>query len=109
VQDQLVTDDWELFDIVHTVLPTKMPLEQFYREYAGLWQHTLDTRYREQGRLAAYVGLLYALAARKVTLTAIRRGMRLGMANMLSKPETFLRAHRDSGARMEKVRPLLAG
>ncbi len=108
VQDKVVTDDWELFDIVHTVLPTKMPLDEFYREYAGLWQHTLDTRYREQGRLTAYVGLLYALAARKVTLTAIRRGMRLGMANMLSKPETFLRAHRESGARMKEIEPLLA-
>ena len=109
VQDQVVTDDWELFDIVHTVLPTKMPLDQFYREYAGLWQHTLDTRFREQGRLAAYVGLLYAIASRKVTLTAMRRGMRLGMANMLAKPDTFLRAHAQSSERMQKVQPLLAG
>ncbi len=109
VQDKVVTDDWELFDIVHTVLPTKMPLDDFYREYAGLWQHTLDTRFRIQGRLAAYVGLLYALAARKVTLTAMRRGMRLGMANMLAKPQTFLQAHEQSDARMADVQGLLAG
>jgi len=108
VQEQVVTDDWELYDIVHSVLPTKMPLHDFYREYAGLWQHTLDVRFKEQGRLAAYVGLLYALASRKVTLTAIRRGMRLGMANILSKPETFLQAHEQSEERMARVRPLLA-
>ena len=86
-----------------------MPLEDFYREYAGLWQHTLDTRFRIQGRLSAYVGLLYALAARKVTLSAMRRGMRLGMANMLAKPQTFLDAHEQSQARMADVEALLAG
>ena len=107
MQDQVVTDDFELYDIVHTVLPTKMPLHDFYREYAGLWQHTLDVRFKEQGRLAAYVGLLYAIASRKVTLTAMRRGMRLGMANILSKPETFLRAHEQSEARMQHVQSLL--
>ena len=107
VQDQVVTEDWELFDIVHTVLPTKMPLEDFYREYASLWQHTLNVRFRDQGRVKAYVGLLYALATGKVTLGAMRKGMRLGMANVLANPETFLAAHRDSEERLAKARSLI--
>ena len=49
VKQDLKTEDWELFDIAHTVLPTKLPLDEFYREYAGLWQHALDVRYKHQG------------------------------------------------------------
>src|SRR5262249_11569165 len=40
------TRDWELFDIAHAVLPTKLPLDEFYAQYAGLWKHALDVRYR---------------------------------------------------------------
>ena len=29
------THDWEMFDIVHAVLPTKLPLDEFYAEYSG--------------------------------------------------------------------------
>ena len=37
-----------MFDIVHAVLPTRLPLEEFYAEYSGLWRHVLDLRYRLQ-------------------------------------------------------------
>ncbi len=108
VQDQVNTEDWELFDIVHAVLPTKMSLQQFYQEYANLWKHTLDIRFRERGRLTAYVGMLAAFATGKVSLRAIRRGMRLGMANMLSNPDTFLKAHHESDQRLSDAKSLLA-
>jgi len=39
VEDEVVTHDWELYDIAHTVLPTKLPMDEFYKQYAGLWQH----------------------------------------------------------------------
>lgn len=85
------TSEWEMFDIVHTVLPTTLPLEEFYAEYSGLWQHALDVRYKLRGRLRTYVQLGAALATRKVTLKAVRNGMNI--AKVFSKPETFLRAH----------------
>jgi len=85
------THEWEMFDIVHTVLPTKLPLEDFYEEYSGLWQHALNVRYRMKGKLKTYVQLGAALATRKVTLKAVRSGMNI--AKVFSKPETFLRAH----------------
>ncbi len=31
----MTTDNWELFDIIHAVLPTRLPLDEFYEEYAG--------------------------------------------------------------------------
>jgi hypothetical protein len=81
-----------MFDIVHAVLPTKLPLEEFYAEYSALWRHVLDIRRREKGRLRTYVQLGAALATGKVTLGAVRKGMNL--AKVFSKPETFLEAHR---------------
>jgi len=92
------TNDWELFDIAHSVLPTKLPLDEFYREYAGLWKHALDVRYQVEGRIKTHLGLVAALATRRVTVSALRKGMRMG--SRLANPESFLRAHRESEARL---------
>ena len=101
VEGQVNTRDWELYDIAHTVLPTKLPLEEFYREYAGLWQHAMDVRYQVEGKLKTNLGLLAAIATRKVTLTAIRKGMRMG--SVLSDPASFMRAHDESAARLAEA------
>ena len=87
------TQEWEMFDIVHTVLPTKLPLEEFYAEYSGLWKHVMDVRYKHRGRVKTWLQLGAALATRKVTFQAVRKGMNI--AKVFSKPETFLSAHRD--------------
>jgi radical SAM superfamily enzyme YgiQ (UPF0313 family) len=107
-ESSINTQDWELFDIAHSVLPTKLPLLEFYREYAGLWKHGLDVRYRTEGKVKTYLGLVAALATGKVTLSAIRKGMRLGMGNVLSNPQSFLRAHDESAARLAEAESLLA-
>ena len=104
-QDTINTRDWELFDIAHTVLPTKLPLDEFYREYAGLWKHANDVRYQVNGRMKTHLGLIAALATRRVTFTAIRKGMRMG--NVLSDPATFLRAHGESEARLAEAASLV--
>ncbi len=88
---QITTQNWEMFDIVHAVLPTKLPLDEFYAEYSRLWQHVLDVRYKHRGKLKTYVQLGAALATGKVSLGAVRKGM--NMAKVFSRPETFLRAH----------------
>ncbi len=95
-QHQVTTHDWEMYDIIHAVLPTKLPLKDFYEEYSRLWRHVLDVRYRHRGRLRTYVGLGAALATGKVSLGAVRKGMNI--AKVFSKPETFLRAHQESEA-----------
>ncbi len=38
VKDKLTTDDYERFDLWHAVLPTRLPLPQFYAEFAQLWR-----------------------------------------------------------------------
>jgi radical SAM superfamily enzyme YgiQ (UPF0313 family) len=104
---EVTTEDWELYDIAHTVLPTRLPLAEFYREYCGLWQHALDTRYGIEGRLRVNLGILAALATRRVTVGAMRRGMRMGKA--LSDASRFLEGHEDSEARLEKYADLVDG
>ncbi len=101
------TKDWELFDIAHAVLPTKLPIDDFYREYAGLWKHAMDVRYKLEGKIRTHVGLMLALASGKVTFSAIKKGMRLGMGNVLSNPKSFLRAHHESAARLAEAEELL--
>jgi radical SAM superfamily enzyme YgiQ (UPF0313 family) len=90
-KDQVTTHDWEMYDIVHAVLPTTLSLDDFYEEYSALWRHALDVRYRYRGKWKTYVQLGAAIATGKVSLHNVRRG--LGMAKTFSKPETFLRAH----------------
>ena len=104
----VVTRDWELFDIAHTVLPTKLPLHEFYAEYAGLWKHGTEVRYQREGKFRTYLLLAAALATRKVTFSAIRKGMRLGMGKVLSSPASFLRAHETSEERLAAAQELLA-
>ncbi|MDH3403225.1 MAG: cobalamin-dependent protein [Acidobacteriota bacterium] len=106
VVDDVNTRDWELYDITHSVLPTKMPLPEFYAELAGLWRHTMKVRYETHGRLKVNLGLLAALATGKVTLGAMRKGMRMG--TVLGRAETFLKAHRDSAGRLAEAAELLA-
>jgi len=92
-KQNVTTHEWEMYDIVHTVLPTKLPMEEFYAEYSALWRHALDVRYRMRGLVKTYVQLGAALLTRKVTLHAVRNGMNI--AKVFSRPETFLRAHRE--------------
>jgi radical SAM superfamily enzyme YgiQ (UPF0313 family) len=87
----VTTNDWEMYDIVHAVLPTKLPLNEFYAEYSRLWRHALDVRYQYKGKLKTYMQLGAALATRKVSLNAVRKGMNI--AKVFSRPETFLEAH----------------
>ena len=91
-KQQVTTHDWEMYDIVHAVLPTKLSLEEFYDEYSRLWRHALEVRYRHRGKMKTYLQLGAALASRRVTLSAVRKGMNI--AKVFSKPDTFLRAHR---------------
>jgi radical SAM superfamily enzyme YgiQ (UPF0313 family) len=88
---QVTTHDWEMYDIVHTVLPTKLSLPEFYEEYSSLWRHVTEVRFRHRSKARTYIMLGAALATGKVSLGALRKGMNI--AKVFSKPETFLSAH----------------
>lgn len=93
VEQNLTTNDWELFDIVHSVLPTKLKLEEFYEEYSRLWDWSLKVRYKHRGKLKTYLAMMGAIMTGKVSLSAIQKGM--NMAKVFSDPNTFLQGHND--------------
>jgi radical SAM superfamily enzyme YgiQ (UPF0313 family) len=37
-KDRLITDDYNLFDVIHLVLPSKLPPERFFERFAGLYR-----------------------------------------------------------------------
>ncbi len=39
VGDQLITRNYDCFDFIHTLLPTRLPLKEFYSEYHDLYKH----------------------------------------------------------------------
>ncbi len=41
VKDQLLTHEPEYFDFIHTVLPTSLPLKEFYRQYYRLYTRAI--------------------------------------------------------------------
>jgi radical SAM superfamily enzyme YgiQ (UPF0313 family) len=41
VEDRLITREYELFDLVHTVLPTRLSLKDFYEEYHQLFSRAI--------------------------------------------------------------------
>ncbi len=44
VEDRLLTRDCEFYDLIHTVLPTALPLPQFYEEYYRLYRKAIPFR-----------------------------------------------------------------
>lgn len=50
--EQLTTRDWSLYDMHHAVLPTRLPLNEFYREMTKL--HLLAGRLSVPGVLRLY-------------------------------------------------------
>ncbi|MBM3473936.1 MAG: radical SAM protein [Armatimonadetes bacterium] len=87
---RITTDDYELFDLWHTVLPTRLPLEEFYREFAGLWQAAAASTPQANRRRRLLKGLWQVLTG-KVNLAHARR-LTAGL-KQLRDPEAYLRAH----------------
>jgi len=80
---ELVTHDYRLFDALHAVLPTRLPREEFYREFAGL--------YRPDN-----AELLYNwISSGRITMERARKARRILME--LGNYENFLRGERAVG------------
>ena len=80
---ELVTHDYRLFDALHAVLPTRLPREAFYREFAGL--------YRPDNP-----GLIYDwISSGRLTMERARKAREILME--LGNYENFLRGERAVG------------
>ena len=43
VRDRLITHDYEYYDFTHTVLPTRLPLPEFYERMAWLYNGAIHS------------------------------------------------------------------
>jgi radical SAM superfamily enzyme YgiQ (UPF0313 family) len=77
VKDSLTTEGFELLDFFHTVLPTKLPLDEFYEQFLDLYR-----------RAYPFKKFVKSIAQRKAVLspTIIYKNLKLrkGMASLRS-------------------------
>ncbi|MHB1416217.1 MAG: B12-binding domain-containing radical SAM protein [Chloroflexota bacterium] len=89
VRKQLLTDNYDMYDLLHAILPTKMPLYEFYQEFSWLFKSgykpgrlTVETlRVIKSGVWLEPGGISHL---RQIGLAAFR----------LADPESYLLAHR---------------
>ena len=82
----LITNDYRLFDCLHSVLPTKLPAKEFYREYAKL-QRSYSLRCQLSVILSGSVSPRQILFGKSL----VRR---------MGRPQTYLDNLRAAGARI---------
>ncbi len=75
-RDELLTDDYSCFDTLHAVLPTRLPRERFYQNFAGLYR---------QRNLGPYYDLV---RAGKMTIADCKQGKR--MLDALAQWERYI-------------------
>jgi radical SAM superfamily enzyme YgiQ (UPF0313 family) len=93
IEKKISVKNYELYDFLHSVLPTKLDPKDFYREFAGLYKSAYSNVNIFRNRLFPLIG---AVATRRLSLTHMRRiikaaGEFADGKNYLSKPA------RDSG------------
>jgi len=85
VKDQLVTKDYQLFDFLHTVLPTRLGCAEFYQEFAGLYRAAYAKKQNLWRRLPR---LVLGLAARAYTFSQLRGVIQT--FRLVCDPDTYL-------------------
>ena len=86
---RVTSRDYRLFDIQHAVLPTKLPLDEFYAELVGT-QQVLNRKHLGWAALKALAGILARNLARGQTNTLEM----LWKFNSVYNPELQLADHR---------------
>lgn len=87
-RDRLITTNYELYDLFHSVVPTRLKLEEFYREFTSLYRTAVRSSWY---LLPNVMILLRNLLAGKVSLSQvwrIARGVRCSL-----NPHFYLRGH----------------
>jgi radical SAM superfamily enzyme YgiQ (UPF0313 family) len=85
VKETLITEGFELMDFFHTVLPTKLPLDEFYEEFLGLYR-----------RAYPFKNFIKAIFQRRAVLSprmiSMNIKLRKGMASLRSHHDLVRRA-----------------
>lgn len=84
LRDKLITKDYNLYDIAHSVLPTRLPLREFYKEFCSLY-HLPYSKYQ------LIIEGLGAWFSRRFPLLYLLSMLR--SAKRLSNPNYYIKAH----------------
>jgi radical SAM superfamily enzyme YgiQ (UPF0313 family) len=79
VKSQLITNNYDHFDLAHSVLPTKLPLKEFYKEFFNLYKRASSLK----GAISFY---------KKYPLKDVPKAIRKSYRNFLVKIKN---AHKD--------------
>ncbi|MEW5707159.1 MAG: radical SAM protein [Actinomycetota bacterium] len=78
---ELTSKNYELFDFFHAVLPTRLPLEQFYAEFCKLYR-----------RIAVTPNILHVFKSpSNFTPSSIKHGIQ--MFNNMLRPKSYIKGH----------------
>lgn len=78
--DDLITSNYEVFDFLHTVLPTKLPLDEFYANMARLYASTT----------MSLTDLKQRIRSGRIPISALNRVK--GLLADVTNPEAYLRS-----------------
>lgn len=90
-RDAITSYNWELFDLVHTVLPTRLDLESFYGEFARLYRTTYAPVPVLKQIWSAVAGWDKRKGGAIPHLGPIWRSLRA--IRLMSNPKTYLAGH----------------
>jgi len=60
MKEKLIATECRLFDFLHAVIPTRLPLDEFYGELASLWAKTYHFGQLTRSGLGHYARYLFA-------------------------------------------------
>ncbi len=92
VKDKITSFNWDLYDCLHAVLPTKLPLNEFYEELSKLYKAFFET---SVSGMESVRNALKMLREGKASIALVKKLMRA--AKMLINPECYLEGHASCG------------
>ncbi len=75
MKDKLITSEYRLFDFLHAVIPTRLPLKEFYRELARLWAQTYNSGNLTKSGVGCYARCMLAQPSNLVKMIRFYRGI----------------------------------
>ena len=100
-KEDVATYDWRIYDLFHTVMPTKLPLDEFYKEVAGVWSWSRHVFFKNRGKARFYLKMALGVLTGTDQLEGAAQGLRHGPG--AERPREFSRAPpRARGGRVER-------
>lgn len=92
IEGKILTKNYELYDFLHSVLPTKLDSHEFYKEFASLYH----AAYVNSGVVLKRIGpLMAALATRRMSFGHLRKILK--SAREFGNPRLYLSAAKTIG------------